>query len=107
MRRETKATRATAIPRSVKLAVWHRDRESCVLCGHPVPEGCACAHIVRRSQGGRGIEQNIVTLCCRCHRELDGGILAKFYKKMVIQYISDLYPGWSEESVKYHKGGTL
>ena len=99
MRRETKAT---AIPASVKRAVWCRDRGECVICSCP---GEPNAHIVRRSQGGRGIEQNIVTLCRRCHREMDEGRHAKIYKEMVIKYISDLYPGWSEESVKYHKGG--
>ena len=87
MRAETKAT---SIPRSVKLAVYARDHGCCVICGCPgLPE----AHIVKRSQGGKGVEQNIVTLCRTCHRELDEGRDRKTYLQMVIDYISDLYPG--------------
>lgn len=103
MRAETKAT---AIPRSVKLAVWLRDRESCVLCHQPVPVECACAHVVRRSQGGRGVEQNIVTLCPACHREMDEGCDAKALKSIVVNYIKEFYPNWTEASVTYHKGGS-
>ena len=98
MRNETKATK---IPRSVKLAVYARDHGCCVICGCPgLPE----AHIVKRSQGGKGVEQNIVTLCRQCHRELDEGRDRKTYLKMVIDYISELYPGWSKEQVIYKKG---
>lgn len=99
-------TKATAIPRSVKLAVWLRDRESCVLCRQPVPVECACAHIVRRSQGGKGVEQNIVTLCDRCHRETDEGKHAKENMREIIKYIRGLYPDWSKEKVIYKKGGS-
>lgn len=99
MRRETKAT---AIPASVKRAVWFRDRGECVICSCP---GEPNAHIVRRSQGGRGIEQNIVTLCRRCHREMDEGRHAKALKAIVVNYIKDFYPNWTEASVTYHKGG--
>ena len=97
MRKETKAT---MIPESVKLAVLLRDKGECVICSCP---GFPNAHIVRRSQGGRGIEQNIVTLCAKCHREMDEGKQAQIYKSMVIKYIRGVYPGWTEESVKYHK----
>lgn len=103
MRAETKAT---AISPSVKWAVWYRDNGECVLCGRPVDVYHANAHIVRRSQGGKGVEQNIVTLCDLHHRETDEGKNAKENMREIIKYISDLYPGWSREKVTYHKGGT-
>lgn len=95
-------TRATSISDSVKIAVWQRDGFCCILCGAPgLPE----AHIVRRSQGGRGIEQNVVTLCRQCHREFDEGKDRKILTKIVMNYIRDLYPDWTKEKVTYHKGG--
>lgn len=102
MRTETKST---AIPASVRLAVWLRDGQECVLCGRPVPVECGNAHIVRRSQGGRGIEQNLFTACPRCHKEHDEDTEPKYLQKQVIDYIKTLYPGWTRKSVTYHKGG--
>lgn len=55
-----KMTKATSIPKSVKEAVYERDDGRCILCGRN--NGDPVAHVIRRSQGGRGIEQNIVTL---------------------------------------------
>lgn len=101
MRAETKAT---SIPRSVKLAVWLRDGKQCILCRRYAPIEWACAHIIRRSQGGRGIEQNIVTLCPECHREFDEGKNANICRQMIEKYISELYPGWSKNRVIYRKG---
>ena len=49
MRAETKAT---SIPPEVKKAVYIRDNGFCVLCGSPY--GDPVAHVVRRSQGGKG-----------------------------------------------------
>ena len=100
MRPETKATQ---IPPSVKLAVWLRDHESCIICGKPVPVACACAHVVRRSQGGKGVEQNVFTACPDCHNAHDTGDTG--LREYVISYMCGLYPGWSREAVTYHKGG--
>lgn len=66
-----KQTKATSIPKSVKEAVYERDGGRCILCGRN--NGEPVAHVIRRSQGGRGIEQNIVTLCPSCHRAFDEG----------------------------------
>lgn len=55
-------TRATSIPVKVKAAVAERDctngPATCILCGAPGGPHC---HVVRRSQGGMGVEENIVT----------------------------------------------
>ena len=77
MRPETKAT---AISPEVKRIVWERDGKQCTLCQKYVPVSCACAHVVRRSQGGMGVEENIVTLCPECHREADEGKTAHLFE---------------------------
>lgn len=108
-------TKATGIPPKVKAAVARRDSRygpaTCIICGAPGGPHC---HIVRRSQGGRGIEQNIVTLCGQCHYALDEGLFLKRLEPLglytrqdvrdyVISYIKGFYPDWTEESVKYKK----
>lgn len=106
-------TKATSIPPEVKSAVYLRDHGLCIICGRP---GLPVAHVVRRSAGGRGIEQNIITACNDCHFSLDEGLNIKrlnplgFFtqedlKQYVIEYMMKHYPGWTEESVKYHKYG--
>lgn len=104
MRKETKAT---AIPRSVCMTVWLRDSMVCQLCGKPVSWQCGNAHLIRRSQGGLGVEQNLVTLCPSCHREMDEGRNAKALNGIMEGYLKDLYPGWSREKVTYKKGESI
>lgn len=110
MRNETKAT---AIPPSVKSAVYARDQGRCVLCGSPYGE--PVAHVIRRSQGGMGIEENIVTLCPDCHRAYDEG--ANIEKRFgrgttreslychLVAHLKGFYPHWNKRDVIYHKGG--
>lgn len=96
-----KMTKAMAIPQRVKDGVTRRDGGLCVICHAP---GLPTAHIVRRSQGGRGIEQNIVTLCPHCHREFDEGRNRDAYEVRIIAYIKGFYPDWSREDMVYRKG---
>ena len=92
--------KATAIPREVKLKVYKRDKGRCIICGAPgLPE----AHYIRRSQLGRGIEQNIVTLCRECHREFDEGKKHNEYKEKIQTYLDLLYPDFSDYDRIYHK----
>ena len=105
-----KMTKATAISSRVKRAVYIRDGGRCVLCGSPY--GDPVAHVVRRSQGGMGIEQNIVTLCPDCHRAYDAGAnLWRFgagttreslYCRLVA-HLKGFYPGWTREEMIYRK----
>lgn len=112
-----KITKATAIPAKVKAAVAARDcingPATCILCGAP---GMPCCHIVRRSQGGMGIEQNIVSLCSPCHYAFDEGMgmkrlaslgfhAQKDIRDYIVEYIKGFYPDWTEETVKYRKWG--
>ena len=108
-------TRETSIPAKVKAAVAKRDcingPATGILCGAPGGPHC---HVVRRSQGGRGIEQNIVTLCGRCHESFDEGIgidrlrplgfqTRQDIETYIIDYLRGFYPKWTRESVTYHK----
>ena len=46
----------------------------CIYCGKPFPNGGAhLHHVKRRSQGGPGVVENLVTLCWKCHAELHNG----------------------------------
>lgn len=96
-----KQTKATMIPISVKRSVFSRDNGHCIICGAPGDPVC---HVVRRSQGGRGIEQNIVTLCPHCHREFDEGPLHESYYARIVAYLKGFYPGWNREDMRYKKG---
>lgn len=109
MHRETKAT---SIPASVKRAVFYRDNCRCVLCGSFFGE--PVAHVVRRSKGGMGIEQNVVTLCRDCHRAYDQGENMERLGRgttresiycYLVAYLMGFYPGWNREDMIYHKGG--
>lgn len=102
-----KRTKATSIPREVKRKVYERDHESCVFCKRWVPERCACAHYIPRSQGGLGIEENILTLCDDCHREYDQTTKRKFLKKMARNYLEECYGEIDEDKLIYDKWGFL
>lgn len=97
-------TKALAIPKTVKEAVFERDRGVCVLCGSYLGE--PVAHVIRRSRGGLGIEKNIVTLCPRCHREYDEGRdRNKLYVRLVA-HLKGFYPDWNKEDMVYRKENT-
>lgn len=106
-----KMTKATATPANVKKAVDIRDGGRCVLCGSPY--GDPVAHVIRRSQGGLGIEQNIVTLCPACHRAYDEGAnLWRFGRGAtreslycrIVAHLKCFYPDWNREDMIYKKG---
>lgn len=100
-------TMFTAIPPKVKRVVEERDSIDghccCILCGSP--NAMPNAHIIRRSQGGMGIEQNIVALCGQCHYKLDEGRDRDALMEQVVAHIKAHYPGWTPESVTYKKWG--
>ena len=106
-----KQTRASAIPARVKAAVALRDSANgpatCIICGAPGGPHC---HVVRRSQGGMGIEQNIVTLCGPFHYAFDEGIGMERLRPLgfqtradvsryIVEYLNGFYPNWTRESV--------
>lgn len=109
MRKETKETNITA---EVKRSVAARDEiggwPCCIICGQPAPYNAptafSCAHLIPRSAGGLGIEENIVTLCPRCHMMYDQGIGRKAIESYLVKYLKSKYPAWEEEKLVYKKG---
>lgn len=94
-------TRATAISKSVRCAVYERDGYRCIICGSS--QGQPNAHYIARSQGGLGVEENIVTLCPCCHRDYDQSCKRKVYKDFIKSYLKNKYPEWDENKLIYRK----
>ena len=97
-------TKKTSIPTDVKRRVWSRDHERCIFCRRWVTWHNACAHVVNRSQGGLGVDENIITACPICHNEMDNGKDSASYRNAAIRYMQELYEGWTRESVTFKKG---
>ena len=97
-----KETKATAIPPEVKKAVALRDGNRCIFCQR---WGAPEAHIVRRSKGGLGIEENIVCACRECHRAMDEGRDRQYYQAKAEQYMKSHYPNWDRKNLTYRKYG--
>lgn len=99
-----KRTKACAIPKEVKEKVYERDHGLCIFCKMPgLPE----AHVISRSHSGRGIEQNIVTACRKCHNRMDNSSYRKEYQEYAIEYLKQFYPDWKKEDVIYSKWGGI
>lgn len=93
-------TKALAISPVVKNAVWRRDK-ICILCGNRA--GQPNAHYIPRSQGGLGIEENIVTLCLECHRKLDQTTQRAELLKLVKKHLDLWYPDFENDNRYYKK----
>lgn len=98
-----KRAKACDISQEVKVRVWERDKGCCIICGSPIAS--PNAHYIRRSQGGLGIEQNVVTLCTDCHNEFDNGSgkYSEAIKEAVRDYLQSQYDDWSEKDLIYDK----
>lgn len=99
-----KQTKAKAISTKTKKRVWDRDGGGCIICGNPNAD--PSCHYIRRSQGGLGIEQNIVTLCQTHHRLLDSPntpIERSLYRRMVKDHLDRHYPDFQDEKRVYRK----
>lgn len=108
---KARRTKALEIPREVKNAVAYRDcvddYPCCIWCGKPAPTrnplAFSNAHYISRGQGGKGIEENILTLCWDCHMEYDQTTnrakMGAFFK----EYLKSKYPDWSELKCIYKK----
>jgi 5-methylcytosine-specific restriction endonuclease McrA len=99
---KSKRTKACEIKPKVREAVEERDNHCCVFCGSPNARGEA--HIVRRSQGGLGIEQNLLTVCRYCHRQFDEGHDRELYMNRAVNYMKEHYPDWNIGDLVYKKG---
>lgn len=107
--RQTKRAEALEIPLDVKKAVAKRDsfggHPCCLLCGKPAPGvlDWSCCHVIPRSQGGLGIEQNVVTLCPDCHRELDQSPKRREMLIELKNYLCHKYKNWTERKCTYDR----
>ena len=93
-------SRACDISKKVKDKVWERDDKCCVLCGNSYSAN-PNAHLIPRSRGGLGIEQNIVTLCNSCHSEMDQGLDRQSYQERVRDYLERIYPDFVDNDRIY------
>jgi 5-methylcytosine-specific restriction endonuclease McrA len=97
---KSKRSKACDISKAVKDAVWERDGGRCIICGSY--QAMPNSHYIKRSRGGLGIEENITTMCFRCHDDFDGKKRLAL-KPFVAAYLSDKYDGWSEDKLIYKK----
>ena len=98
----SKRAKALAIDTKTKRIVYDRDGGLCVNCRHPgLPE----AHYIPRSLSGMGCEENILTLCRRCHDIYDNGCreVRDEMKERFAAYLASFYDGWDEENLIYRK----
>lgn len=101
---KSKRSKACDISQKTKELVWNRDNHQCIICGKYVPKNCANSHFIKRSQGGLGIEQNIVTLCPDCHFKEDFGQDTKLYEQKIENYLKAYYgENWNIENLIYKK----
>jgi 5-methylcytosine-specific restriction endonuclease McrA len=89
------------IPVEVRMKVAIRDSGLCIFCHQ---QGISNAHLVKRSQGGLGIEQNIFTACIQCHFEEDHGKNTKYYENIAEEYLKSKYSNWNREDMIFKKG---
>jgi len=89
-----------AISPAVKRRVLERDG-FCVLCGSA--DGQPNAHYISRARGGLGIEENVLTLCWKCHMRYDQTVERKALRVLFRQYLQSKYPDWDETKLVYKK----
>lgn len=99
---KSRRAKACDIPQRVKDRVWERDGYKCIICHsrYAFPN----SHFIRRSQGGLGIEENIVTMCMTCHSMYDQYIDRKNMEAYIENYLKNLYPNWDRTKLVYKKG---
>ena len=108
-----KDTKARDFDRKTKFAIAERDSidgwPCCVFCGAAAPDTIAWsnAHYIARSQLGKGIEQNGLTLCPICHRSYDQTTARAEMRGYFREYLQSKYEYWNEDELVYRKGMQL
>lgn len=114
MGRLNKRTKALRFSEATALKIVERD-EMCIFCkayyhmestntfDYQIQD---IMHIVNKSQGGLGIEQNGALGCRYHHSLLDNGNqgLRDEMIHILEEYMESLYPGWDREKLYYKKG---
>lgn len=99
----TKRTKALDITKKTKLAVWERDNHRCIFCGKLVPWNNANSHFIKRSQGGLGIEMNILTNCIDCHHKFDDTPAREKMFQHAERYLKNKYSDFNIDNLTYKK----
>lgn len=99
----SKMAKACEIPKYVKKKVHIRDKGRCIFCGKYVDVSKSCCHLIPRSLGGLGIEENIFTACDDCHREQDNGFNTKVFDAEAEKYLKNCYEDWNKANLIYRK----
>ena len=108
-----KRTKSLNFDKKTAIAISERDKQ-CIFCsrGYHMESQSPLSyqikdpmHIINKSQSGMGIEQNGVLGCRYHHSLLDNGNkgLREEMIDMLKEYITSLYPDWTEESVTHNK----
>ncbi|MDE7436765.1 MAG: hypothetical protein K2N01_13230 [Lachnospiraceae bacterium] len=111
----SRRSKACSFSSKVRARIIARDGDACVFCASgrwPLSEDdfgqCIrdIAHVVNRSQGGLGVEQNGVTACRSHHQLLDNGNkgLREELLEYAKSYLSRIYTEWDEDALTYRKG---
>lgn len=100
----SKRSRACDISPAVKKAVWERDEGRCIICG-TATDTAPNSHYISRAQGGLGIEENVGTMCIRCHNAYDNGNHGerRWMKDAFRRYLQSRYPHWNETDLTYRR----
>lgn len=97
---KSKRAKACDITKAVKEKVFERDGY-CVFCGNP--NASPNAHFISRAHNGKGIEENILTLCSACHKRYDQTADRKQMREFFREYLQSKYEGWNEDNLIYKK----
>lgn len=100
---KSERTKALMISKATKLEVWKRDNMRCIFCGKYVEWNFANSHFIKRSQGGLGIPQNILTNCQHCHFLFDDTPMRKYMVEYAERYLRSKYPNWDKSKLVYKK----
>ena len=82
---------------ALRAKVYRRDGYRCALCDDP--RNLQIHHVVRRSQGGTDLPQNLITLCWKCHAVAHGTRMPEYPDYMdtaelcqaCVEYLAELY----------------
>lgn len=114
MGKKSKRTKACEYPPKVRKKIYERQRGQCLFClmnyemdkAEPFELSIhEIMHIVPRSHGGLGIEQNGVLGCIYHHRMMDNGNNGKRSEMIEIcqEYLKRVYPNFDFNQVTYRK----
>lgn len=99
----SKRTKKLGITKKTKMIVWERDNHRCIFCGKLVPWNNANSHFIKRSQGGLGIERNILTNCEECHHKFDDTPEREVLWEYAERYLMSKYKDFNIDSLTYKK----